>query len=217
MINKDTEIYCSFAEKAGNVGCKLFNSAFNYYGIDAIYKSFSVNNIEEAINAVKTLDIKGFAVTMPYKTEVLDYVSWKSETVKDIGAANTIINEDGYLKAYNTDYFAAKEVLDERLGIDLYILGNGGYSRAVQQAAKDLGYKPNIISRNNWSEIKDIKDSIIYNCTPLENIKVHNSNNFIDCIVSTETGKRLSWLQASYQFKLYTGQELPIRRLDEVS
>ena len=127
------------------------------------------------------------------------------------------INDNGYLIGYNTDYLAAKEVLDECLGIDLYILGNGGYSRAVQQAAKDLGYKPNIISRKNWSEIKDIKDSIIYNCTPLENIKVHNSNNFIDCIVSTETGKRLSWLQASYQFKLYTGQELPIRRLDEVS
>ena len=94
-------------------------------------------------------------------------------------------------------------------GIDLYILGNGGYSRAVQQASKDLGYKPNIISRKNWSEIKDIKDSIIYNCTPLENIKVHNSNNFIDCIVSTPTGKRLSWIQASHQFKLYTGLEFP--------
>ena len=34
MINKNTEIYCSFAEKAGNVGCKLFNSSFNYYGMD---------------------------------------------------------------------------------------------------------------------------------------------------------------------------------------
>ena len=142
MINKDTEIYCSFAKKAGNVGCKLFNSAFNYYGIDAIYKSFSVNNIESAVNSVKTLDIKGFAITMPYKVQVLDYVDYMSNGVKAVGAANTIINEKGILSAYNTDYNAAKEVLDERLGIDLYILGNGGYSRAVQQAAKDLGYKP---------------------------------------------------------------------------
>ena len=209
MINKDTEIYCSFAEKAGNVGCKLFNSSFNYYGMDKIYKSFSVNNIQDAVNAVKTLDIKGFAVTMPFKTEVLDYVDYMSNGVKAVGAANTIINEKGILSAYNTDYNAAKEVLDECLGTDLYILGNGGYSRAVQQAAKDLGYKPNIISRKNWSEIKDIKDSIIYNCTPLENIKVHNSNNFIDCIVSTETGKRLSWTQAYHQFKLYTDLKFP--------
>ena len=211
MINKDTEIYCSFAEKAGNVGCKLFNASFNYYGMNRIYKSFSVNNIQDAVNAVKTLDIKGFAVTMPFKTEVLDYVDYMSNGVKAVGAANTIINEKGILSAYNTDYNAAKEVLDERLGIDLYILGNGGYSRAVQQAAKDLGYNPNIITRNNWNEIKEIRDSIIFNCTPVENIEVDKSNNFIDCIVSTPTGKRLSWIQASHQFKLYTGKELPIR------
>ena len=188
MINKDTKIYCSFANKAGNVGCKLFNSAFNYYDIDAIYKSFSVKNIKNAVDAAITLDIKGFAVTMPFKIEVLDYVSWKSETVKDIGAANTIINEDGYLKAYNTDYYAARDILEKCLGVDLYILGNGGYSKAVQTASKDLGYNPNIINRNNWNEIKGIKDSIIYNCTPIENIQVDKSNDFIDCIVSTPSG-----------------------------
>ena len=92
-------------------------------------------------------------------------------------------------------------------------MGNGGYSKAVQKAAKDLGYNPNIITRNNWDTIKDIKDSIIYNCTPVENIEVHESNDFIDCIVSTPTGKRLSWIQASYQFKLYTGMNLPIRSM----
>ena len=213
MINKDTEIYCSFGKKAGNVGCKLFNSSFNYYGMNKIYKSFAVFRIKDAVDSVLTLDIKGFAVTMPYKIEVLDYVDEMTDEVKDIGAANTIINKECILTAYNTDYLAAKEVLDECLGVDLYILGNGGYSKAVQKAAKDLGYNPNIITRNNWDTIKDIKDSIIYNCTPVENIEVHESNDFIDCIVSTPTGKRLSWIQASYQFKLYTGMNLPIRSM----
>ena len=79
MINKNTEIYCSFAKKAGDVGCKLFNSSFNYYGMDKIYKSFSVNNIQDAVNAVRTLDIKGFAVTMPFRIEVVDYsIHWSS-------------------------------------------------------------------------------------------------------------------------------------------
>ena len=213
MINKNTEIYCSFAKKAGNVGCKLFNSSFNYYEMDKIYKSFSINNIQDAINAVKTLDIKGFAVTMPFKVEVIDYLDELESGVQSIGAVNTVINDNGYLIGYNTDYLAAKEVLDECLGIDLYILGNGGYSRAVQQAAKDLGYKPNIISRSNWKNIKNIKDSIVYNCTPIRKIKVDKSNEFIDCIVSTPTGRRLSWIQASHQFKLYTGKELPIRSM----
>tara|TARA_R110002020_G_scaffold203846_1_gene407644 strand:+ start:38 stop:679 length:642 start_codon:yes stop_codon:yes gene_type:complete len=213
MINKDTEIYCSFAEEAGNVGCKLFNSSFNYYGMDKIYKSFSVNNIEDAVKSVRTLNIKGFAVTMPFKVEVIDYLDELDSGVQSIGAVNTVINDNGYLIGYNTDYLAAKKVLDECLGVDLYILGTGGYSKAVRQAAKELGYETNIISRNNWNNIKDIKDSIIFNCTPVENIEVDKSNDFIDCIVSTPSGKKLSWLQASHQFKLYTNKELPIRRM----
>ena len=43
MINKNTEIYCSFAKKAGNVGCKLFNSSFNYY--DTLFTSHKIGEI----------------------------------------------------------------------------------------------------------------------------------------------------------------------------
>ena len=92
------------------------------------------------------------------------------------------------------------------MGIDLYILGDGGYSLAVQQASKDLGYVPNIITRDTWNNIKNIQNSIIFNCTPVENIQVNDSNKFIDCITSTETGKRLSSIQASHQLKLYLGE-----------
>ena len=53
----------------------MMNSAFYYYGLNKIYKSFSVDNIEHAVNAVKTLNVKGFAITMPYKVEVLDFVN----------------------------------------------------------------------------------------------------------------------------------------------
>ena len=211
-INKDTEIYCSFAKKAGNTGCQMMNTSFHYYGLNKIYKSFSIDNIEQAVNSVRTLNIKGFAITMPYKIQVLDYVDEMTDDVKDIGAANTVINNDGILKAYNTDYLAAKEVLVDFVGSDLYILGNGGYSRAVQSAAKSLGIDYKLITRNNWN--LDIRDSIIYNCTPLENLKsLIGPNKYIDCIVSTETGKKLSWIQASHQFKLYTGKELPIRSM----
>lgn len=209
-IDKDTEIYCSFAKTAGNTGCQMMNTAFYYYGLNKIYKSFSVSNIQDAVNSVKTLGIKGFAITMPYKVEVLEYVDWMDDGVSDIGAANTVTNNNGTLKAYNTDYFAAKTILSESLGLDLYILGNGGYSKAVQQAAKSLGYKPTIITRENWTDIKTIPyNSMVYNCTPVKNIEV-KSKQFIDCIVTTETGKRLATLQASKQFKLYTGLEFPL-------
>ena len=213
-INKDTEIYCSFAKTAGNTGCQMMNTAFHYYGLNKIYKSFSVDNVERAIDAVKTLDIKGFAITMPYKKEVLKYVNALDDSAK-IGAANTVINQNGFLKAYNTDYLAAVDFLRTFVNKGgLYILGKGGYSIAVQSAAKRLNIKYRIIDRSNWNLLKTIEKSTIYNCTPVENLdKVVRSNNyFIDCLVSTKTGKILATSQASHQFKLYTGLDFPLKR-----
>lgn len=210
MINKDTLLFGSFAEKAGNTGCRLFNTAFKYYDINAIYKSFSVNNIEDAVNAARTLNFKGFAITMPFKIKVLDYVDELSNDVEKIGAANTIINNDGKLMAYNTDFLAAKEFISKNYFSEhLYILGDGGYAAAVKHAARELGVNFTLITRKNWGVLDTLKDCLIYNCTPLVN-KVDKSNKYIDCLVTTETGRKLVLIQASHQFKLYINKEFPL-------
>jgi shikimate 5-dehydrogenase len=215
-IDQDTLLYGSFAEKAGSKGCKLFNTCFDYYQLNAIYKSFSVNNIKEAVAAARTLHIKGFAVTMPYKTSILPYLDEHSEEVETIGSTNTVVNNNGILKSYNTDYLAAESLLrplppsGNLTKCALYILGEGGYSKAVQYAAQRLNLSYSIINRTHWKDIKDIRHSTIYNCTPVERVHYHDSNNFIDCTASTPTGQKLSQLQASHQFKLYTGLEMPI-------
>ncbi len=217
-VNKDTEIYCSFAKKAGNTGCQMMNSAFYYHGLNKIYKSFSVDNIKDAISAVKTLNIKGFAITMPYKKEVLEFVDEMDYNVEAIGAANTVINENGKLTAYNTDYLAALKYLSyykytARGWDSFYILGNGGYALAVQAAAKELDMEFTSITRDNWDwdTVTNLKNSLIYNCTPVENINlwVKPSNTFIDCLVTTPTGHKLATMQAGHQFKLYTGLKFP--------
>ena len=212
-INKDTEIYCSFAKQAGNTGCQMMNTAFYYYGLNKIYKSFSVDNIEDAVNSVKTLGIKGFAITMPYKIEVLKYVDELDDSVKNIQSANTVINDNGKLIAYNTDYYAAKTMLSEINFLNgypkIFILGNGGYSKAVQQAVKDLNLDYTLITRDNWDMIGDIRNSVVYNCTPIS-VEIDKYNTYINSNVKSETGLRLATLQASKQFELYTGLKFPL-------
>ena len=213
-IDKDTQIFGSFAKTAGNNGCKMFNAAFNYYRLNALYKSFSVDDICKSVESARTLNFKGFAITMPFKKEVLKYVDELSEEVLKIGSANTVINNDGILKAYNTDYMSAKEILYDYYQNTphnrLVILGDGGYSAAVQHSSKILGLDFKLITRNNWDEIKNIRDSIVFNCTPVYIDDIHKSNDYIDCLITTETGKKLSLIQADYQFKLYTGLDFPI-------
>ena len=100
LINKDTKIFGSFSTQPGNNGCEFFNKKFYTNNINAIYKSFYSDNIQQSIEAVKILDIKGFAVSMPFKIEVLKYVNEIDIVAQEIGSANTIINKHSFFIIY---------------------------------------------------------------------------------------------------------------------
>ena len=97
------------------------------------------------------------------------------------GMTSTVINDGGRLSAYNTDSYAAMAYLDMYDNRKpLYIIGNGGYAKAVKWASN--GFDVNQITRDNWDELFDIKDSIVYNCTPIDITDwIDKSNDFINC------------------------------------
>ena len=207
MINKDTLLFGSFSKKAGNNGCMFFNTKFKENNVDAIYKSFSINNINDAINAAKCLNFSAFAVSMPFKTEIIKLLDDYNEIVKKTNSCNTVLIKNNNLIGYNTDYMAVKDLLmeyKENQNINnIYILGNGSYSGTVQVCCKELEIDFNIITRKEWNQIKLITNSFIFNCTPVEKIQIDESNIYIDCINTTETGAILSKKQANIQYELY--------------
>ena len=205
MINKDTEIYCSFSSNPGNNGCIFFNNEFKELNMNAIYKSFYSDDIKKSIEAVKSLDIKGFALSMPFKIEALDYVDEVEDSVRKIGSINTVVNKDGYLKGYNTDWVGVKKYFETQRFNSLYIIGNGGFSKAVQYTCNvmDIGFE--IITRENWNIIEELEDKIIFNATPVD---VNTDNFLVDGRPYTDTGKEIALYQAEEQFKIYTGVEI---------
>lgn len=122
---------------------------------------------------------KGINVTIPYKQKVIPFLDEIDDKAKRIGAVNTVINHDGYLKGYNTDYDGFKYLLTiNKINIKnkkCVILGTGGTSKTVKCVLEDLGASSIIkLSRNNTSEGLNYKDvnegieaNVIINTTPV--------------------------------------------------
>jgi shikimate 5-dehydrogenase len=201
MINKDTILYGSFSTNPGNNGCKFFNELFKKNKINAIYKSFYSNDLQKSITSAKHLGFGGFALSMPFKVEVIPYLDELDESVKEIGACNTVKIIKGKLKGYNTDWIGVREYFKNiKINSKINILGNGGFSKSAQYAFKELNYSFKIITRDEWSLVPQLK-GIIFNCTPVE---VKSKNPLIDGRPFTKSGKEIALLQAQQQYKIYT-------------
>lgn len=88
-------------------------------------------------------DFKAVNVTIPYKQTVIPYLDSLSDIAKRIGAVNTVVNKNGRLYGYNTDYYGMK-ALAEKIGIDfkgkkILILGTGGTSKTARVLSEDMG------------------------------------------------------------------------------
>lgn len=85
----------------------------------------------------------GINVTIPYKETVLPYLDEIDPPAAAIGAVNTVVNRQGRLYGYNTD-FGGMLALIRRMGLDLHgkqvlILGTGGTAKTAHAAAMQLG------------------------------------------------------------------------------
>lgn len=129
---------------------------------------------------MKKADFSAINVTIPYKEAVIPYLDYISPIAGEIGAVNTIVNRDGKLYGYNTDYHGMKALI-ERMGLKLEgkkvaILGTGGTSKTAAMVARDLGASEIIcVSRRQcegavtYEELYDKHHDvqIVINCTPV--------------------------------------------------
>ncbi len=111
-----------------------------------------LNDYDYEIHEVKRDELRSFMterafnainVTIPYKEEVLPYLSYISDEARAIGAVNTIVNKNGSLYGYNTDFLGMKALI-EHIGLALsgkkvVILGSGGTSKTALAVSRHLG------------------------------------------------------------------------------
>lgn len=131
---------------------------------------------EELENFLKNGDFSGLNVTIPYKKEVIPYLSELSPTAQKMGCVNTVLRRsDGTLYGHNTDYFGFTSLVRHAglsvAGKKVLVLGSGGASNTAVAALKDLGANPVVISRsgeNNYGNLHLHRDAAaIVNATPV--------------------------------------------------
>ena len=98
---------------------------------------------DELASFFSAKDFKAINVTIPYKQDVIPFLDYVSDIAKKIGAVNTIVNKDGKLYGYNTDYYGMKALI-EKTGVEIkgrkvLILGTGGTSKTANVLAEDMG------------------------------------------------------------------------------
>ncbi len=100
---------------------------------------------EEFDSFMKSRDFRGINVTIPYKSDVISYLDKISPEAEKIGAVNTVVNRNGKLFGFNTDFAGMKAALEKgRIGIqnkNVLILGTGGTSKTALALCTALGAK----------------------------------------------------------------------------
>jgi shikimate dehydrogenase len=151
-LTKDTRLCISLAARPSNIGTRFHNYLYDLLGLDFIYKAFTTTDIVAAIGGVRALGIRGCSVSMPFKQDVIALVDRVEDSARAINAVNTIVNDDGYLIASNTDYIAVQRLIDGH-GLNasqsVLIHGSGGMASAVGAAFRDSGFHDGMVVARN--------------------------------------------------------------------
>jgi shikimate dehydrogenase len=120
----------------------IHNAAFRHSGVNAVYVAFPVTDFRKAVAGLRGLGIVGVSVTIPFKEEILPLLDALDPRAAEIGAVNTVVNREGRLIGYNTDWLGAVTALAANIslkGRHVLILGAGGASRAIAYGILQAG------------------------------------------------------------------------------
>lgn len=128
----------------------MHNAAFDELGLNYAYLAFCVSDVEGAIRGARALNIRGLSVTVPHKVAVMPFLDTIDPVAQQIGAVNTVVNANGHLTGYNTDWIGFTRSLEARTAIQgkqCTILGAGGAARAIAFGLKEKGAPITILNR----------------------------------------------------------------------
>jgi len=183
---------------------------------NAKYFRVSGENLIEIIEFLKKFNFNGFNVTSPFKEQIINFLDDSDEKSKLIGAANTVINYNGKLKGYNTDFLAILDLIKKyniNKNVKTLIIGGGGAARACTYALKYADFTNTFITNRTLEKIYDLAKKLNFKILELNKI-LQNLNEF-DFIINTTplkldiTNDKTLLLNADYSQKIHQKNIIP--------
>jgi len=172
MISGYTRICCLIGDPVSHsISPAMHNAAFKELGLDYIYLPFRVKpeSLNDSLKGLRALGIAGFNVTIPHKVAIMPLLDKLDPLAEKIGAVNTVLNNKGVLKGFNTDgpgFIAALKTSGiEPDGKKVVLLGAGGAARAIAFSLAESGAYISILNRRqeyDWAV--NLATSIVIKC-----------------------------------------------------
>lgn len=115
----------------------MHNDLFQFYQIEAKYDLFHIKKgmLKEGLSQLKEMDIAGFNITVPHKSDIIPFLDELDPLSQAIGAVNTVVNENGKWIGYNTDGYGYVRglltILSTLSDKKVMLIGAGGAARAI--------------------------------------------------------------------------------------
>ena len=145
----------------------MHNAAFQELGLEFRYELHPVRpeDLERFISStLRASYVRGASVTIPHKVSVVRHLDEVDIMAARIGAVNTIVNDYGWLKGYNTDGVGAMRALEESFGdlqgVKAVILGAGGAARAIGYQISTVAEELVILNRT-LSRAEELADALL--------------------------------------------------------
>jgi shikimate dehydrogenase len=129
----------------------MHNAAFAAVGFNGVYAAIRVHDIRVGVSGLRALGLRGVSITLPHKQSVMACLDYIDPEARRIQAVNTIVNDGGTLKGFNTDFSGAIRALEEKTalaGKQVGVVGAGGAARAVVFGVAARGASPVVFNRS---------------------------------------------------------------------
>jgi shikimate dehydrogenase len=187
MIDAQTRCLAIFGNPVGHsLSPQMHNRALEHLGLNLVYLAFEVEDAAAAANSIRELGLPGASVTVPHKEAIVAHLDEVDEISRAIGAVNTVVNREGRLLGYNTDWLGVIRALEQVVQLEgkrCLILGSGGAARAAVYGLLRAGGQVFLTNRSeargrslasemncgfvDWQGWEGLEVEVVLNATPV--------------------------------------------------